>query len=465
MLLILVLGLVASVLLYASRVVPWDTALLGLAIIWTAALPGILYLQGIGRGPVPFFPAVGVFYIVFFGLPVFTLPFGYTGADNIILYNRVILTFVKPEVLALVLLSIGAMVGAFYMSRAFLFNRLRAFRFANEAQAPAINILLAGLIVSHVAFQYLPVLRQVPSLGQLLGPAGFLGFGGYYLLWARGQTYRLDAAAIFFILLPLEIFSRVRVFFLTDIILLAVFFIFLFWREGRMKILAGLTGFILIVLLAYTASTNLRSLSNDTAEKFKIVGKGFVENLLHGKITDPEIDVENTYADGRFAPLVKRMSHIWIFHWVYDQSPTPIPYWDGFSYRPLITSFVPRVLYPDKPREVSGHTFGQRYGLLSNSSSTTSVNIPWLTELLANFGPWGAVLGMFLVGVFLAFLDTLFNRRGMSDLEFVIGLTLIFPLVYPESNISVMTGSLLPLFIALFAYFYVGSKTLRKLRV
>ncbi|MBT5179623.1 MAG: hypothetical protein HOH80_06620, partial [Rhodospirillaceae bacterium] len=78
-LLILVLGLVASVLLYASRVVPWDTALLGLAIIWTAALPGILYLQGIGRGPVPFFPAVGVFYIVFFGLPVFTLPFGYTG--------------------------------------------------------------------------------------------------------------------------------------------------------------------------------------------------------------------------------------------------------------------------------------------------------------------------------------------------------------------------------------------------
>jgi hypothetical protein len=44
----------------------------------------------------------------------------------------------------------------------------------------------------------------------------------------------------------------------------------------------------------------------------------------------------------------------------------------------------------------------------------------------------------------------------MNDLEFLIGLTLIFRLGYQESNFTVMTGSLPLLFAALYLYFRFG---------
>jgi hypothetical protein len=459
-------GIIGSFVLYYIRVVPPGTALLGLTIIWVSALPGILYLQGIGRGPVPFFPAVGVFYLVFFGLPVFAIPFGYSGVDNILMYHRVVLRAVKPEALALVFCGICLMVVAFYASRAYLFDKLKAFQFPRNMDSSNLNILFAALIVAHLSFRYFPVLHQVPSLGQLLEPAGALAFGGFYLLWARGRTRRLESGLIFFVLLPLEIYSRIRIFFLTDILLLTIFFILVFWREGKTKMLVGFFVFILLVLLLFPASTHLRSHGGNTLEKFSVVGKGFVETIFRGKTLEgeKEIEREKTYLSGRLAPLVRRLSQIWVFQRVYNQSPDPIPYWNGTSYRPLFTSFVPRMFYPDKPEEKSGHKFGARYGLLEATGPQSSANLPWLTEMLANFGPWGVVFGMSLVGLFLAFLDRLFNRSGISDLEFIFGLTFLFPLVYPESNFSVMTGSMLPLFIALFIYFYFGSKALGYLR-
>ena len=102
--------------------------------------------------------------------------------------------------------------------------------------------------------------------------------------------------------------------------------------------------------------------------------------------------------------------------------------------------------------------------MVEPSNVATSANIPWITEMLANFGPWVVIFGMSLAGVLLAFLDRVFNQPAMSDLEFVVGLTLIFPLVYPESNFSVMTGSMLPLFFSLFVYFYAGAKIFNRLR-
>ena len=74
------------------------------------------------------------------------------------------------------------------------------------------------------------------------------------------------------------------------------------------------------------------------------------------------------------------------------------------------------------------------------------------------------MIGMSLVGIFMAFLDRVFNAQNMNDLEFVFGTTLIFPLIYQESNLSVMTGSMLPLFIALYLYFRLGIPLLDKLQ-
>ena len=92
-----------------------------------------------------------------------------------------------------------------------------------------------------------------------------------------------------------------------------------------------------------------------------------------------------------------------------------------------------------------------------------SLNLPWIVELLANFGRWGVFWGMALIGVFLAFLDRVFNSKGMTQFECIFGLSIIFPLVIPESNFSLMTGSLLPLFVSLYVYFTGGAWVLSKI--
>ena len=166
---------------------------------------------------------------------------------------------------------------------------------------------------------------------------------------------------------------------------------------------------------------------------------------------------------GRFGSVVHRTSHLWLFHVVDDKVPNQVPLWQGETYRPLLTSFIPRVFYRDKPEERQGYSFGYRYGFIKKADSHMSINLPWIVELLANFGRWGVIWGMALIGFFLAFLDRVFNSKGMTQLELIVGLSIIFPLVIPESNFSLMTGSLLPLIVSLYVYFTVGAGVLNKI--
>ena len=73
--------------------------------------------------------------------------------------------------------------------------------------------------------------------------------------------------------------------------------------------------------------------------------------------------------------------------------------------------------------------------------------------MYVNFGIWGVLIGMTLVGVLFGLLEAVFNRSEMSPLEFVIGTTILLPLFYQESNLSLMTGSMLPLTICFWLYF------------
>ena len=94
--------------------------------------------------------------------------------------------------------------------------------------------------------------------------------------------------------------------------------------------------------------------------------------------------------------------------------------------------------------------------MIAPENTTTSINVPWVVEMYANFGRLGVILGMMLAGGFLALLSAIFNRSSMTPLEFVTGAAILFPLVYPASNFSLMTGTLPQLTFALWLYFRFG---------
>ena len=81
----------------------------------------------------------------------------------------------------------------------------------------------------------------------------------------------------------------------------------------------------------------------------------------------------------------------------------------------------------------------------------------------ANFGLAGVLGGMALFGLLMALLDRVLNRPGARVPEAAVGIGLIAPLVYPESNFSVMTGSL-PLALIAFAVWFSLPLVWRKIR-
>ncbi len=455
---------VVSIMLYMVSVTSKTNALLGLGIIWVSLLPGVIYILRKSPLPVPFFPASGVYYAFFFGLPVFTIPLAWPDASSIVLYTLVPIVEVRSEVLILILLGIVIMGVSYFIFRNYAFKKISRLNLFQSADTEYLNLLFWALLGAHFSYEFLPAVKGIASIGQLLKPAGYLAFGGLYLLWRRKKMNSVEILVLFSICLPLEIFARFKNLFLTDIILFGVFFIFVFWRERQYKLLFTGVVFSALILASYGTTTSMRSSSKSSIEKMKIAGDVIYHQLILGK-KGWQHDEKRRYGfGGRFSSLVARTSQTWIFHAVDDRSPIPVPYWNGETYRPMLTSFIPRIFYPGKQLEKTGGEFGKRYGFLPHYS-VSSINLPWLTEMLANFGRWGVIWGMVIIGMFLAFLDRVFNSPDANDLEFVFGLTLIFPLVYPESNFSVMTGSMLPLFVSLYIYFVGGTWILNNLPI
>lgn len=444
----------------AIQPAPWAQIGGGLLIVWISMLPALLYLQGVDRTPVPFLPAVGLYYFIFYGLPIFLSPLAFHHGDQVVLYERIVLNALDWDVLLSVAGGIGAMFAAFYVSKRTIFVRLARFRHPEiQLRADVLNIGYGILLLASLAYRLIPELASLPSIGQFFLPVGYLALGGFFLQWRAGRLKGWQAAIVALVLMPFDLYARSRFLFITDLMFIVAFFSFVLWRCRMMRTLAVVIAIGCAVALTYSATTAFRAIGSTFFEKLQASIDGASREIQRGStITrDSIVGVEITY-DPRISPLINRIGHIWVFQMVFERTPDPIPYWNGHTYRPLLTSLIPRVIYPDKPQERAGGEFGLRYGFTEGPDDVSSFNIPWMVELLANFGVGGVFLGMTLIGILLGGLDKFLNAEGASDLEFLIGLTVIFQLFYQESNFSVMVGSLPLLLLSLYLYFAIATR-------
>jgi hypothetical protein len=100
--------------------------------------------------------------------------------------------------------------------------------------------------------------------------------------------------------------------------------------------------------------------------------------------------------------------------------------------------------------------FGRRYGFIWSGDTVTSVNFQWTIEMYANFGSFGVIIGMALVGLLLSLSEKKFNNPDMSFLEFLVGLSILLPLTQPESSLVEMFGSIIPVSLAIVLIFHLG---------
>lgn len=146
-------------------------------------------------------------------------------------------------------------------------------------------------------------------------------------------------------------------------------------------------------------------------------------------------------ADG-WRVLAYRSANVDLLIDVMHRTPDEVPYWQGDTYRSLVGSFVPRLLWPDKPVKALGQEFGHRYHYLADSDHTTSINLPVLVEFYINFSTPGVLLGMFALGMLLRAIEDRLNRPGQTLLISVAATPLLARILVMECDLSLSFGGL-----------------------
>lgn len=426
-------------------------AVLALITCAIGLLPTLLYFLRNER-TVPFFPAVGMFQVFCFGLSPFLLHLAWPDAPPIEYWGgNLTLTGDSIETHALVLLGTAALVAGFLLVRGAGLNWLPALRIHERAGGNVSILLLAGLTLAHLAYKYVPGVSGIPSIGQFLDPVGYVAFAAFLVLLLKRKTQGVYTLLTILALILLAA-VRIETFNFTQLMIpgLCVVAALVYTRAYR---IASLLGVLLVLSLpAYELTSTVRYTEGGflkKAEQFVLTVDGYINGVRRASTSATQT-------------AVRRISHTWLFAHVVEKSPEEIPYWDGQTYKPLFTAMIPRAIWPDKPREITGGLFGKRYELLE-PTSLTSLNLPWHIETYVNFGRSGVLIGMALIGAFLAVLDKLLNAPGRRELEIGVGLGILIPLTFQDSNFSLMVGTLPQFILCLYLYFWAGGFVLRRL--
>lgn len=459
------LGLTASSAFSIGQIV------LALFIIAVSALPLMLTPLDPDRGRYPLFPLSCLFYGVCFGLPLFLAPLIWPEGVPVTFYALSLknLSAIAPvELLGLILAGLVLYILAFHGVRAFAKARLPVFQLREHEESSRLILLLWLLLAGSLSWYFIPLIHDLPSIGQFLIPAGFVSFAVFFMLWMQGKLPRLHVVSVFFIVLPVWGIKIVLGSLVTPIMLTGILFFLLLLSFAPRKALGLAIVAALLLTVVNQASYIYRApvlpvpLSKlSYLEQSKLLARALTKAWDRPFLSFTQTEIQNPLIIvGPVSTIAKRISLLPLMSVVYEKTPDPVPYWSGDTYKPFLTSFVPRVFWSGKPEERSGRRFALRYGL-DTAPGQTSVNIPWIIEMIANFGMAGVLGGMALAGAFFAFLDRFFNSAKSSMLASTVGLGLIFPLVYQESNFSLMTGSLLPATISFYLYFSLGLKQWR----
>jgi len=153
-------------------------------------------------------------------------------------------------------------------------------------------------------------------------------------------------------------------------------------------------------------------------------------------------------------------------------TPDEVPHWKGESYKILSSKIIPRIFWKNKPSDTLGNQYGQRYKILFDGSKViqdpfgsnivlenalemdkgTSWNMPTLNEFYVNFGIFGVIIGMFILGALYRLFAVLLSTRNHDNYEFIIGFATIFPLFFLESHLSILFGAVLQTLIFLILF-------------
>jgi hypothetical protein len=131
------------------------------------------------------------------------------------------------------------------------------------------------------------------------------------------------------------------------------------------------------------------------------------ENI--GKSLKQAIEGRNkvTVGQDRSQTFVERLSLKRSVETIVTKTRDTTPFQHGYTLTPLISTFVPRLIWPDKPSVAVGRIMNKEFRV--SDVADTYISPSHLGELYWNFGWAGVVVGMTLIGLLLGYLGTRFD--------------------------------------------------------
>jgi len=384
----------------------------------------------------PFFGVTGIFLQLSFSFPTF-----YISPEN---YQ---LGYFEYYTLKVVFWSYLILILSFYFFRG---KQIKSIYFNPiGVGAPVKEVKITAIVF--LVLYYGSKILNIAAI-EHIGNAGlFIFLGTFLYLLNKKYTLTLAEKSIFYVTVIYEYTDRLLDGLLSSGALFALFLIIIeYYSRGNLKRIAlWFTPFIIIYFLISPIKGAYRQMVWFSGVDYSILDRGLLINELNKEQgvnlyqeRDNVKDEKETFYF-RFSYQASALNKVLV------ETPSNVPYWNGSSYS-IFSKFIPRFLWPNKPKEDMGQRFGQAYNILEVSDNRTSMNTPILTEMYMNFGYLGIVFGMTILGLIYALLNNFFNNAQIKDSSKAYSLAIIFPLMVHESNFTLQFGNVPLLLITIY---------------
>ena len=367
-------------------------------------------------------------------------------------FPRVILDEYIPEIALYTCISIPLIyIGYFYFFKHVKPISPKNFTFSNN-NLRKMTLFFVGLSITHrLGLSFAPgITNSLSNIIQLLFYSPTIAFALYGLYLMR--TKSRPKFTFFHIFTITYLFSELLIrvsttMFVSTALLFSGVFLVYFYEKRKVPITYLLIlSFFLIPF--YFARKYFRAISESTTiEATSNIERGqlFLEKIYteEGQESTERYSTKvarrKLYQKNRFENLS------FISQVVYHHKKRDRPFMNGESFYWLPLVPIPRIIYPNKPKNLMATEVASSYGL-RGKGSTAAINFPMLVEGYANFGFLGMIGLAFCFGLAFKWIVMKFGV-GYGDINILIIINCIKQFIHAEGNITLVFGALIQVFI------------------
>ncbi|MBS1661426.1 MAG: hypothetical protein JST68_10290 [Bacteroidetes bacterium] len=409
---------------------PFKLALWASAILWLNIAPIVHYLLvGHKREIFPYLPILGFFITLTYSLPVF---------------------FIRPTSYEIAPLTEKALNYAFFGYFTFYFFYFLSyplFQFKKCFDVIAVPVTSPRVHVLALFFLAIFVISsKIYTIASLkyIGDAGiFIYLGTYlYLFGTKVRVPRWEKALYYFILAE-EFVSAFLSGQFAGLALMSLFLsiVIVLVKIGFRKVIFLSVIFLIFyyffapVKYKYRDKVWYSHKEVSLTERINLVIELIGDTSNYNKTKLPE-----NYKD--------RMNVLWrpsydasALSLVTAKTPSEIPFTNGSTYI-FLPKLIPRVFWPNKPTEDASLDFAHRYHLVNHLVTISPYPLPILAEMYMNYGEMGILIGMLCLSILYNVLNSYFNNNRIHSIGKIYGISIIFPYIYHEGNLTMTFGNI-----------------------